>query len=426
MQLRCAFRKNHRMEESMKTPLTLTRHNARAGKKGVYSPKHNDRSFDVDHAEHIDPEKTALNVYWDCMQGTHMKDPDRTFMTFEEVESQFYRIVYHESVEAQNERNIRNRHPERNRTTEDLLKDRRTCPEETILQIGNISGTVPAETLTEIVATFFSELTSRYGEHFHILDWALHLDETTPHIQERHVFDCEDSYGHRFPQQEKALEMMGIELPDPSKPKSKFNNRKMTFDKICRDLLFEICENHDLYMQREVTSGGREYLEKQQYILQARAAELAKAEAALEAATLKLEDVEAISAEVSEAAYEKAIEVVTETVQAETVKSDLAIVEDYKKWATAPARGTPEKTRSIIGKALDSVRNQMKKATSKVLEAVRARLHEPKVREANTAAIRTTAKESLLKKLKENQDRLRTENAGSKPADRKRKQDIEH
>ena len=122
----------------MKTPLTLTRHNARAGKKGVYSPKHNDRSFDVDHAEHIDPEKTALNVYWDCVQGTHMKDPDQTFMTFEEVESQFYRIVYHESVEAQNERNIRNRHPERNRTTEDLLKDRRTCPEETILQIGNM------------------------------------------------------------------------------------------------------------------------------------------------------------------------------------------------------------------------------------------------------------------------------------------------
>lgn len=220
--------------------------------------------------------------------------------------------------------------------------------------------------------------------------------------------------------------MMGIELPDPSKPKSKFNNRKKTFDKICRDLLFEICEYHDLYMQREVTSGGREYLEKQQYILQARAEELAKAEAALEAATLKLEDVEAISAEVSEAAYEKAIEVVTETVQAETVKSDLAIVEDYKKWAMAPARGTPEKTRSIIGKALDSVRNQMKKAASKVLEAVRTRLHEPEVREANTAAIRTTAKESLLKKLKENQDRLRTENAGSKQVDRKRKQDIEH
>ena len=411
----------------MKTPLTLTRHNARAGKKGVYSPKHNDRSFDVDHAEHIDPEKTALNVYWDCMQGTHMKDPDRTFMTFEEVESQFYRIVYHESVEAQNERNIRNRHPERNRTTEDLLKDRRTCPEETILQIGNISGTVPAETLTEIVATFFSELTSRYGEHFHILDWALHLDETTPHIQERHVFDCEDKYGHRFPQQEKALEMMGIELPDPGKPKSATNCRKVTFDKICRELLFEICENHDLYMQREVTSGGREYLEKQQYILQARAEELAKAEAALEAVTMKLEDADAVAAEVADAAYEKAIEVVTDTVQAETVKSDLSVIEDYRKWVTSPERRTPKETRSVIGKALDAVRNRISQAASKVLEKVRARLHEPAVREANTAVIRKTAKESLLKKLKENQDMIRKNEASTSPGkDRKRKQNIEH
>nr|MBQ4454398.1 serine/arginine repetitive matrix protein 2 [Clostridia bacterium] len=409
----------------MKTPLTLTRHNARAGKKGVYSPKHNDRSFDVDHAEHIDPEKTALNVYWDCMQGIHMKDPDQTFMTFEEVESQFYRIVYHESVEAQNERNIRNRHSERNRTTEDLLKDRRTCPEESILQIGNISGTVPPEVLAEIAAIFFSELTSRYGDHFHILDWALHLDETTPHIQERHVFDCEDKYGHRFPQQEKALEMMGIELPDPSKPKSAQNCRKVTFDKICRELLFEICENHDLYMQREVTTGGREYLEKQQYILQARAEELAKAEAALEAVTMKLEDADAVAAEVAEAAYEKAVEVVTDTVQAETVKTDLGVIEDYRKWVTSPERRTPKETRSVIGKALDAVRNRITQAASKVLERVRARLHEPAVREANTAEIRKTAKESLLKKLKENQETVRRTEA-SAPPDRKRKQNIEH
>lgn len=38
------------------------------------------------------------------------------------------------------------------------------------------------------------------------------------------------------PQQEKALEALGIELPDPTKKPGKNNNRKMTFDKICRDL----------------------------------------------------------------------------------------------------------------------------------------------------------------------------------------------
>ena len=49
------------------------------------------------------------------------------------------------------------------------------------------------------------EITERFGNHVHILDWALHLDESTPHIHERHVFDWENQYGELFPQQEKAL-----------------------------------------------------------------------------------------------------------------------------------------------------------------------------------------------------------------------------
>ena len=63
-----------------------------------------------------------------------------------------------------------------------------------------------------------------------VLDWALHLDESTPHIHERHVFDCENKYGEVAPQQEKALEALGFELPAPDKPLSRRNNRKITFD----------------------------------------------------------------------------------------------------------------------------------------------------------------------------------------------------
>ena len=68
-----------------------------------------------------------------------------------------------------------------------------------------------------------------YGTHVHLLDWALHLDESTPHIHERHVFDCENKYGEVAPQQEKALEVLGFNLPDPDKPLSRRNNRKITF-----------------------------------------------------------------------------------------------------------------------------------------------------------------------------------------------------
>ena len=39
------------------------------------------------------------------------------------------------------------------------------------------------------------ELERRFGEHVHIIDWALHLDEATPHIHERHVFDYVSRYG---------------------------------------------------------------------------------------------------------------------------------------------------------------------------------------------------------------------------------------
>lgn len=122
--------------------MKLTRHNGRSGKHGTYNPKHNDRTFDVSNSEHIDEERAKHNVYWDCFNGY------RTFAekqvqseladTFEEVEELFYSAKYGAYVEAQNARNDKNRHSERNRTTTDLLKDKRTCPEETIYQIGKM------------------------------------------------------------------------------------------------------------------------------------------------------------------------------------------------------------------------------------------------------------------------------------------------
>ena len=87
------------------------------------------------------------------------------------------------------------RHTERNRTVDDLLKNNKTCPEESIYQIGTIEESVPPGTLALIVSEFYEEFERRFGSHIHILDWALHLDEGTPHIHERHVFDCKNRYG---------------------------------------------------------------------------------------------------------------------------------------------------------------------------------------------------------------------------------------
>lgn len=85
----------------------------------------------------------------------------------------------------------------------------------------------------------------------HILDWALHLDEGTPHIHERHVFDVVNKYGERQPKQEDALREMGFELPDPEKKSGKYNNRKMSFDAECRKLFLESCKKFGLEVEEE-------------------------------------------------------------------------------------------------------------------------------------------------------------------------------
>ena len=116
------------------------------------------------------------------------QDPNDLAATFSDVERQFYEIRYTTFIEGQNERNAKIRHTERNRSIPDLLSSRKTCPEETIYQLGTLDEHASAEDLLNIVTKFIEEFKAKFGNHVHVLDWALHLDESTPHIHERHVF----------------------------------------------------------------------------------------------------------------------------------------------------------------------------------------------------------------------------------------------
>ena len=170
------------------------------------------------------------------------KSEDNFGETFADVEKLYYKLHYTDFVEKQNARNAKIRHTERNRSTEDLLTSKKTCPEESIYQLGTLESHASPKELFQIATEFMDEFHERFGKHVHILDWALHLDEGTPHIHERHVFDCENKYGEIAPQQEKGLEALGFELPKPDKPLGRYNNRKITFDAACRTMLFEIAK----------------------------------------------------------------------------------------------------------------------------------------------------------------------------------------
>ena len=396
--------------------LKLTRHNGRAGTHGTYNPKHNDRSFNLANSEHIDPERVKGNIYWDCFHGFRSaldpQDPDDLAATFSEVEQQFYENRYSEFIEKQNERNAKIRHTERNRSIPDLLSSRKTCPEETIYQLGTLDEHASAEDLLNIVTEFIEEFKARFGDHVHVLDWALHLDESTPHIHERHVFDCENKYGEVAPQQEKALEALGFDLPDPNKPLSRRNNRKITFDAACRKMLFEIAKRHGLELEEEAEYGNRKYLEKQDFILAKQKEQLAAQQSMLNELTLKVSDMETLLEDVSAAAYDKAVEVVTDMVRTETRKEDMRMIDDTKKWVLSPERKAPKVTREYTAKHLDTVLDKFLKTMQTTAARLQEKLLKSEVRQKGKEQVKEKARDSVLQLL----SRLQAEQAQRKPS----------
>lgn len=399
--------------------MRATRHNGRSGKHGVYNPKHNDRKFDIANSEHIDAEREKQNIYWDCYRGYVQNPSDETFRnwgavepeaSFHDIEKMYYEDHYSDFIKGQNARNEKNRHPERNRTTEDLLKNKMTCPEETIFQIGKEGEHISGEQLFHIADSFMKRFEGMFGDHVHILNFALHMDETTPHIHERHVFDCDNKYGELCPQQEKALEALGIPLPNPDKPRGRNNNRKMTFDLICRNLLFDVCRQYGLDIEEVPEYGGKKYLEKQEFIIQAQKEKIARQEQMIKEQEEKIMDNETLIDEVSEIAYDKAVEVVTEKVRAQTQEEDIRLLDQLcNNIVKNPNNSDKAKTitKNVIKMAKDKLRNTAKT----VIDKVQKNLQEPEVRKANTEQIKKKARTSVLEKLAANKKRVAEENA---------------
>ncbi|WP_243276086.1 plasmid recombination protein [Faecalicatena contorta] len=387
----------------------LTRHNGRSNQDGVFQPEHNDRRFDLETADHIDPARTPYNIYWNCYQGISCQsfrdNPQEEYRGFEEVEMQFYREQYNDYLFGQHERNAKRRHSERDRTSEQLRLDKRTCPEETIYQIGTREDHEGPDVLIPVVMEFFEEMERRYGKHIHTLDWALHLDEDTPHIHERHVFDYCNKYGEIEPAQEKALEALGFELPHPEKKVSKHNNRKIAFDAECRRLLFDICKKHGLDLEEEPEYGGRAYLQKQDYILMKQKEEIAEktmeleqVEEELQTKMLRLDDMDTLLDEFADVAYDKAVDVVTDAVRSETQNADIRMVDAVQKTEIAKCADNSAKQK-LINRIMTNLKQKMLGAASAITKRITDVLRDPEVKQNGKEEIKKAIKPSVMDML---------------------------
>lgn len=218
--------------------MRMTIHNGRAGKDGAYNPRHNDRSFDISHAEHIDPERMPGNVYWNW---TGKKD-----ISFEDAERLFYEQHCRTHLDAKNARYVAQRHPERVRTMDEYRQNPRTCPEETLLMIGNKNEYVPPKTL-QAICEDLRNWEEKQIPGLKILNMALHVDEQgAPHIHMRRAWIYRDENNIESISQGQALEGANIPLPHPDQPKGRHNNRKQTFSQMERQALYEICRGYGL------------------------------------------------------------------------------------------------------------------------------------------------------------------------------------
>lgn len=235
--------------------MRMTVHNGRAGKNGVYSPKHNDRQFDISSAEHIDPERMPGNVYWNWTGKN---------VSFEDAERAFYEEHCREYLDAVNRRHKEQRHPERVRDMDAYRTARQTCPEETLLMIGNKDEHLPPKTLRAICEKV-KDWEESTVSGLKVLDMALHVDEEgAPHIHMRKAWIYRDENGIESIAQSKTLQAAGIPLPHPDKPAGRHNNRKQTFSAMERQALYEICRGYGLESlletkPRERSRSGREF-----------------------------------------------------------------------------------------------------------------------------------------------------------------------
>lgn len=372
--------------------MRATIHNGRTGKDGAYNTKHNDRQFDIRNAEHIDPERVKNNRYWNWTGNPKM--------SFEDAEAAFYEQHIKQHLDAQNARYRAQRHAERAKTMDEYRKSPQTCPEEVILQIGKMGDTIPADMMARIIQEQINWEQQQFPG-VKVLDVALHMDEQgAPHIHERRAWVYTDKDGNFAISQNKALEQMGVELPNPNKPRSRFNNRKMSFSRMCREHLLQICREHGLEIEeipQEKSRSGRTLEDYQAGEAEKRAAEADRRRQFSERAAESAEK-QAESAKNTARSYEEHAERVARQINAEY--GELADAGLQKQDMQKQVEQLQERIDNLQ-EQLEYARADYKKAYLKCRRAER--------RAADLQEILTAAERRQVEQIRQEQEREQTQ-----------------
>ena len=266
-----------------------TYHSGRTTKGGkVFNANHNTFQKTRDGQSHINHDRTEENILYRIENNKLKLCKSYDCIEFEKKR---YKELFGESLEAKNQRYIKQRHKERCRDINALYHDPKKCPFEMILQIGKSDDSLTFEEKAELSKRvnidFIREMHKRYGANFVPLDLSGHYDEISAHWHYRAVFVHQGKDGLE-PNQAKALESMGIERPDKTKPIGKHNNPLITFTEEARELYYEICERYGLEIDREVKNPSQKHKETLEHKCEMLEKEVQEKDQALEQMTAQL------------------------------------------------------------------------------------------------------------------------------------------
>lgn len=273
------------MAKTTKASCHQGRINKRTGE--AYNPNHDTLEEVRKEQPHIDAERFEYNRYLQVSPKGTLKEYKGGSGGFNATkhEKTIQHALYAKGLDARNERYIHEGHSKSTRTFESLITDKKTAPAELIFQIGNKDSDIPfkerANKLTAAFNDFYGQLqrdererakaraANGQGNYRNLipLDISLHMDESSPHIHFRFTMAAKDAYGYLMPNQTKALEEMGFQRPDLTKPKSRYNNALIAFSDEMRERFYQCCERQGLTIDREVQNPSRRQEEINEYKL---------------------------------------------------------------------------------------------------------------------------------------------------------------
>ena len=153
-------------------------------------------------------------------------------------ELDFYKIRYMDMLNMQNEKHRIARNYDRIKTIEKFYTSNKYCPTNEFIQYGHFDKNIPKKDDFEKMVNEFVDWkinwSKNHGNHLHILNFSINFDKT-PNGHIREIWDYKDDDGIIKIGQEKAMKQSGLKLPNPKEPESRYNNRSITFTKICRE-----------------------------------------------------------------------------------------------------------------------------------------------------------------------------------------------